>query len=79
MERNSAALAKLREGFAYEYLAPERLSSSPDESGSIPLRWRLLAKLLRMESEVLLAKGDPSGGTSIANSWSTYSVRSGST
>jgi len=64
VERNSAALQKLREGFAYEYLAPEGISSRPDESGPSFVRCRRLAKLLQMESEVLLAKGDPAGAMS---------------
>lgn len=64
VERNSAALHKLREGFAYEYLAPEGLSSFPAESGPFYVRCRRLAKLLQMESEVLLAKGDPAGAMS---------------
>lgn len=64
MERNTAALHKLREGFAHEFLAPDDVRSSPPKTGPFYVTCRQLAKLLQMESEVLLAKGDPAGATS---------------
>jgi len=59
--RNSSALQTLREGFAYEYLAPEDVRSSPPKTGPYYVICRQMAKLLQMESEVLSAKGDPAG------------------
>ncbi len=69
VERNSEALRMLRGGFEHEFLVPSGFLVPPDlmpSDSEITAKFgcRRLAQLLRMESELRSAEGDPAGAMS---------------
>jgi hypothetical protein len=59
VEKNTAALAKLREGVAFTYMEPPARSTSH----TFPhyAKYRQMARLLRLQGDVLAARGDYAG------------------